>query len=114
MEFIFAFFLLFSKFYLFILDFSAFSFLVPCVLPYVHPRPAIHCLATNVSEALFYTGVDSPFQGPFLGRPILGASNHFYSGFFANFCGLFNCWCEKTRETLNRHFILPKVQKHKQ
>ena len=31
------------------------------------------------------TGCDSPFQGPFLGRPILGASNHCYSGLFANF-----------------------------
>ena len=29
----------------------------------------------TVSEALFYTGRDNPFQGP-LGRPILGASNH--------------------------------------
>ena len=31
--------------------------------------------ATNVSEALFCTGCDNPFQGP-LERPILGASNH--------------------------------------
>ena len=75
MEFIFVFFLLFLYNFTFLLDFSAFLFLVPCVLPYVHPRPAIHRLATNVNEALFYTGRDNPFQGP-LGRPILGTSNH--------------------------------------
>ena len=65
----------FSKFYLFIPDFSAFSFFVPCVLPYVHPRPAIHRLATNVGEALLCTGVTTLFRDPW-GRPILGASNH--------------------------------------
>ena len=53
--------------------------------PNVHPRPAIHRLATNVSEALFCTGVTDLFRDPFLGRPILGASNHYYSGLFANF-----------------------------
>ena len=32
----------------------------------------------TVSEALFYTGCDTPFQGPSLGRPIFGASNQGY------------------------------------
>ena len=36
-----------------------------------------------VSEALFYTGCDTPFQGPYLGRPILGASNHGYFSFLS-------------------------------
>ena len=66
----------------------------------VHPRPAIHRLATNVSEALFYTGCDTPLQGPGLGRPILGASNHSYTGLFANFCGFLIAGVRKTQETL--------------
>ena len=37
----------------------------------------------TVSEALFYTGCDTPFQGPSLGRPILGASNHGYFSFLS-------------------------------
>ena len=40
-------------------------------------------IITYVSEALFYTGCDTPFQGPSLGRPILGASNHGYFSLFA-------------------------------
>ena len=68
--------------------------------PDVHPRPAIHRLATNVSEALLCTGCDSPFQGPFLGRPILGASNHGYLGLFANFVDYLIAGVRETRETL--------------
>ena len=37
----------------------------------------------GVSEALFYTGCDTPLQGPSLGRPIFGASNHGYFSLFA-------------------------------
>ena len=53
-----------------------------------------------VSEALFYTGCDTPSQGPSLGRPILGASNHGYLGLFANFCGFLIAGVRKTQETL--------------
>ena len=63
--------------YFLLLIFCIFLFL-PCVLSYCFLRPAIHRLATIVSEALFYTSCDTPFQGPSLGRPILGASNHGY------------------------------------
>ena len=54
----------------------------------------------DVSEALFYTGCDIPFQGPSFGRPILGASNHGYLGLFANFCGFLIVGVRKTQETL--------------
>ena len=60
----------------------------------------IHRLATIVNEALFYTGCDTPSQGPSLGRPILGASNHSYFGLFANFCGFLIAGVRKTQETL--------------
>ena len=61
--------------------------------------------ATNVSETLFYTGCDNPFQGP-LGRPILGASNHcFISVCFANFVDYLITGVRKTRETLKRHLF---------
>ena len=46
-------------------------------------------IVSIISEALFYTGCDTPFQGPSLGRPILGASNHGYFSFLAfyvDFC----------------------------
>ena len=59
----------------------------------------------TVSEALFCTGCDSPFQGPFLGRPILGASNHCYLGLFANFVDYLIAGVRKTRETLQRHLF---------
>ena len=51
---------------------------------------------------------DNPFQGPFLGRPILGASNHFYSGLFANFVDYLIAGVRKTRETLQRHLFYQK------
>ena len=57
-----------------------------------------------VSEALFYTGCDTPFQGPSLGRPILGASNHGYF-LYLLFTWIFGCWCEE--DTL-KVFILSK------
>ena len=47
-----------------------------------HPLGSLVCVVT-VSEALFYTGCDAPFQGPSLGMPILGASNHGYFSVFA-------------------------------
>ena len=47
-----------------------------------HPLGSLVSVVT-VSEALFYTGCDTPFQGPSLGRPILGASNHGYFSVFA-------------------------------
>ena len=53
-----------------------------------------------VSEALFYTGCDTPLQGPFLGRPILGASNHVYLGLFANLCGFLIAGVREIQETL--------------
>ena len=53
-----------------------------------------------VSEALFYTGCDTPSQGPSLGRPILGASNHGYFALFANLCGFLIAGVRKTQETL--------------
>ena len=53
-----------------------------------------------VSEALFYTGCDTPFQGPSLGRPILGASNHGYFALFANLRGFLIAGVRKTQETL--------------
>ena len=53
---------------------------------------------------------DNPFQGPFLGRPILGlgASSHFYSGLFANFVDYLIAGVRKTRETLQRHLFYQK------
>ena len=48
----------------------------------------------------FYTGCDTPLQGPVLGRPILGASNHCYTGLFANFCGFLIAGVRKTQETV--------------
>ena len=54
----------------------------------------------NVSEALFYTGCDAPFQGPSLGRPILGASSHGYLGLFANLCGFLIAGVRTTQKTL--------------
>ena len=54
----------------------------------------------DVSEALFYTGCDTPLQGPVLGRPILGASNHGYTGLFANFCGFLIAGVRETQETV--------------
>ena len=86
MEFIFTFFCFCSEVSLLLLDFSVFSFSTLCS-PYCFLRPAIQRLATIVSEALFYTGCDTPSQGPSLGRPILGASNHGYFALFANLCG---------------------------
>ena len=74
--FILLYFLLFIFYFFFFFFF--FFFFLPCVLSYCFLRPAIHRLATIVSEALFYIGCDTPFQGPSLGRPILGASNHGY------------------------------------
>ena len=104
MEFIFTFFCFYSKsksfiFYLLLFIFCIFLFL-PCVLSYCFLRPAIHRLATIVSEALFYTGCDTPFQGPSLGRPILGASNHGYL-LYLLITWIFGCWCE---ENTGRHF----------
>ena len=64
------------------------------------PDQQSHRLATNVSEALFYTGCDTPFQGPYLGRPILGASSHGYLVLFANFCGFLFAGVRKTQESL--------------
>ena len=91
MEFIFTFFCFYSKskslFFFILLYFLLFIFCIflflPCVLSYCFLRPAIHRLATIVCEVLFYTGCDTAFQGPSLGRPILGASNHGYFSLFA-------------------------------
>ena len=63
-----------------------------------------------VSEALFYTGCDTPLQGPFLGRPILGASNHGYLGLFANLCGFLIAGVRKTQEPLYRHLFYQRIQ----
>ena len=57
-------------------------------------------LIVSVSEALFYTGCDTPCQGPSLGRPILGASNHGYFALFANLRGFLIAGVKKTQETL--------------
>ena len=57
-------------------------------------------IINSVSEALFYTGCDTPSQGPSLGRPILGASNHGYFALFANLCGFLIAGVRKTQETL--------------
>ena len=54
--------------------------------------------------------VTALFRDPFLGRPILGASNHGYSGLFANFVDYLIAGVRKTRETLQRHLFLLKVQ----
>ena len=43
---------------------------------------------------------DTPLQGPSLGRPILGASNHGYL-FRLLITWIFGCWCEKNT---GRHF----------
>ena len=62
--------------------FCLFLFSLPCVLPYVHPNPAIHRLATNVNEALFCTGMTTLLRDPWEGLSF-GASNHYFA--FANF-----------------------------
>ena len=104
MEFIFTFFCFCSEVSLLFLDFSAFYFTVfsfsTLCSSYCFLRPAIHRLATIVSEAVIYTGCDTPFQGPSLGRPILGASNHGYFALFANLRGFLIAGVRKTQETL--------------
>ena len=55
-------------------------------------------MKSHVSEALFYTGCDTPSQGPFLGRPILGASNHGYFALFASLCGYLIAGVRKHRK----------------
>ena len=48
-----------------------FLFSLPCVIPYVHPNPAIHRLATNVNEALFCTGVTTLLRDPWGGLSLV-------------------------------------------
>ena len=64
-----AFFLFFNL--NFLLYFSAFFFSLYLVSLYVHPNPAIHRLATNVNEALFYTGVTTLFRDPWGGLALV-------------------------------------------
>ena len=62
----------------------------------------------SVSEALFYTGCDTPFQGPSLGRPILGASNHGYFSLLALYVDFLVAGVRKTQEDTLKVFILSK------
>ena len=102
MEFIFVSFLAFSyDFTFFSLVLCLFLFSLPCVIPYVHPNPAIHRLATNVNEALFCTGVTTLLRDPWGGLSLVPLITSILCLFSVD-----NLIAEvrKTRETLYRHF----------
>ena len=61
----------FSKFTFVLYFFCRFLFSLPCALPYVHPSPAIHRLATNLNEALFCTGVTTLLRDPWEGLALV-------------------------------------------
>ena len=62
--------------------------------PYVHPSPAIHRLANNVNEALFYTGVITLLRDPWGGLALVPLITILFRFAFANLRGYFNCWSE--------------------
>ena len=67
-----------------------------------------------VSEALFYTGVTALFRDPFWGGLSLVPLITFIQVCLLIFVDYLIAGVRKTWETLNRHFILPRVQKQKQ
>ena len=54
--------------------------------------------------------VTTLFRDPFWGGLSFGASNHFYSGLFANFVDYLIADVRKTRETLQRHLFYQKFR----
>ena len=77
MEFIFTFFCFCSEVSLLIPDFSAFIFYL-VFFPTVSSDQQSTALPPLLVRLFPIQACDIPFQGPSLGRPILGASNHDY------------------------------------
>ena len=105
MEFILMFFcfcsevsLLFSTFSAFYFSVFSFSTLCPFLLFPQTRNP--HALPPLLVRLFSIQAYDTPLQGPSLGRPILGASNHGYL-LCLLITWIFGCWCE---ENTGRHF----------